>query len=155
MCTPLMVVRNGVTAQSIPEKCCAKQFLNTAPVSPRNGARHMCVGDIAMVIQQAQRHLAGMILNRPVTLAVHGEDRYKRTLAIVFSGGRDVNRAMLQAGLIDEVVIYMAPLLMGDAARGLFHLPGLERMEQRIGLEITDLRAVGQDLRITAKVERP
>jgi diaminohydroxyphosphoribosylaminopyrimidine deaminase/5-amino-6-(5-phosphoribosylamino)uracil reductase len=60
--------------------------------------------------------------------------------------------ALLQAGLIDELVIYLAPHLMGDAARGLFHLPGLERMEQRMNLDITDIRAVGEDWRITAAV---
>jgi diaminohydroxyphosphoribosylaminopyrimidine deaminase / 5-amino-6-(5-phosphoribosylamino)uracil reductase len=43
---------------------------------------------------------------------------------------------------------------MGDAARGLFCLPGLERMEQRIGLSISDIRAVGRDWRITATVKR-
>ena len=60
--------------------------------------------------------------------------------------------ALLQAGLIDELVIYMAPHLMGNAARGLFALPGLERMEQRIPLSISDIRAVGEDWRITATV---
>ena len=40
--------------------------------------------------------------------------------------------------------------VMGDGARGLFHLPGLERMEQRIGLRIDDIRAVGPDWRIIA-----
>jgi len=49
-------------------------------------------------------------------------------------------------------VVYLAPHLMGDAARGLFTLPGLERMDQRIGLSITDIRAVGEDWRITATV---
>jgi diaminohydroxyphosphoribosylaminopyrimidine deaminase/5-amino-6-(5-phosphoribosylamino)uracil reductase len=58
--------------------------------------------------------------------------------------------ALLQAGLVDELVIYLAPHLMGDAARGLFHLPGLERMEQRVKLNIKDIRAVGEDWRITA-----
>ncbi|HAJ91321.1 MAG TPA: bifunctional diaminohydroxyphosphoribosylaminopyrimidine deaminase/5-amino-6-(5-phosphoribosylamino)uracil reductase RibD [Gammaproteobacteria bacterium] len=61
--------------------------------------------------------------------------------------------ALLQAGLIDELVIYMAPHLMGDAARGLFALPGLEQMAQRIKLAINDIRAVGDDWRITAGVE--
>jgi diaminohydroxyphosphoribosylaminopyrimidine deaminase/5-amino-6-(5-phosphoribosylamino)uracil reductase len=46
----------------------------------------------------------------------------------------------------------MAPHLMGNAARGLFALPGLERMEQRIQLSISDIRAVGDDWRITAAV---
>ena len=61
--------------------------------------------------------------------------------------------AMLQAGLLDELVIYMAPHLMGNAARGLFALPGMEQMAQRIKLSITDMRAVGDDWRITATVE--
>ncbi len=59
--------------------------------------------------------------------------------------------AALQAGLLDELVIYMAPLLMGDAAQGLFHLPGLTRMAAAVPLEINDIRAVGQDWRIIAR----
>ncbi|MDH3525991.1 MAG: riboflavin biosynthesis protein RibD, partial [Gammaproteobacteria bacterium] len=50
------------------------------------------------------------------------------------------------------LVIYLAPHLMGDAARGLFALPGLERMQDRIDLDIRDIRAVGKDWRITARV---
>jgi diaminohydroxyphosphoribosylaminopyrimidine deaminase/5-amino-6-(5-phosphoribosylamino)uracil reductase len=64
--------------------------------------------------------------------------------------GATLNGALLAAGLVDELVIYLAPHLMGDAARGLFTLPGLERMEQRIELKITDIRAIGSDWRITA-----
>ncbi|MDH3559597.1 MAG: bifunctional diaminohydroxyphosphoribosylaminopyrimidine deaminase/5-amino-6-(5-phosphoribosylamino)uracil reductase RibD [Gammaproteobacteria bacterium] len=60
--------------------------------------------------------------------------------------------ALLAAGLVDELVIYLAPHLMGDAARGLFALPGLERMQDRIDLDIRDIRAVGKDWRITARV---
>jgi diaminohydroxyphosphoribosylaminopyrimidine deaminase/5-amino-6-(5-phosphoribosylamino)uracil reductase len=61
--------------------------------------------------------------------------------------------ALMQAGLLDELVIYMAPHLMGDAARGLFALPGLEQMAQRIRLSINDIRAVGDDWRITAGID--
>ena len=66
--------------------------------------------------------------------------------------GATLSGALLQAGLVDELVIYMAPHLMGDTARGLFALPGLDRMADRIQLAITDIRAVGQDWRITAVV---
>jgi diaminohydroxyphosphoribosylaminopyrimidine deaminase/5-amino-6-(5-phosphoribosylamino)uracil reductase len=62
--------------------------------------------------------------------------------------------ALLQAGLLDELVIYMAPHLMGNTARGLFALPGLEQMSQRVKLSISDVRAVGDDWRITAKIEK-
>jgi diaminohydroxyphosphoribosylaminopyrimidine deaminase/5-amino-6-(5-phosphoribosylamino)uracil reductase len=64
--------------------------------------------------------------------------------------GATLNGALLAAGLVDELVIYLAPHLLGDAARGLFSLPGLERMEQRVELSISDIRAVGKDWRITA-----
>jgi diaminohydroxyphosphoribosylaminopyrimidine deaminase/5-amino-6-(5-phosphoribosylamino)uracil reductase len=68
--------------------------------------------------------------------------------------GATLSGALLQAGLVDELVIYMAPHLMGDAARGLFALPGLEHMTDRIQLVISDVRAVGQDWRITATVKQ-
>jgi len=75
---------------------------------------------------------------------------------------REINEVMLEtgavlagsymaAGLIDELVVYIAPHLMGAGARGLLEIPGLERMQDRVNLEIMDLRQVGQDLRITAR----
>lgn len=70
---------------------------------------------------------------------------------VLIESGATLSGAMLQAGLVDELVIYMAPLLMGDGARGLLHLPGLEAMTDRVDLDITDIRAVGRDWRITAK----
>ncbi len=78
---------------------------------------------------------------------------------------REINEVMLEtgavlagsymaAGLIDELVVYIAPHLMGAGARGLLEIPGLERMQDRVDLEIVDLRQVGRDLRITAKPVR-
>ncbi len=71
---------------------------------------------------------------------------------ITVEAGATLNGALLQAGLVDEIIIYLAPLLMGDAARGLFHLPGLEAMGQSIKLQIVDMRALGNDWRITAQI---
>ncbi len=65
--------------------------------------------------------------------------------------GAKLSGALLQAQLVDEMVIYLAPHLMGDAARGLFFLPGLNEMKNRIELIFTDVRSIGQDLRITAR----
>ena len=67
--------------------------------------------------------------------------------------GNSLQDQLLKAGLVDELVIYVAPHLMGDTARGLFSLPGLARMDQRINLSISDIRAVGEDWRITATVK--
>ncbi|RUM94681.1 MAG: bifunctional diaminohydroxyphosphoribosylaminopyrimidine deaminase/5-amino-6-(5-phosphoribosylamino)uracil reductase RibD [Thiothrix sp.] len=65
--------------------------------------------------------------------------------------GATLSGALLEAGLVDEIIIYMAPLIMGDQARGLFHLPEIQTMAQRIPMRISDIRAVGNDWRITAQ----
>ncbi len=69
---------------------------------------------------------------------------------VMTEAGPTLNGALLAAGLVDQLIVYLAPHVMGDAARGLFHLPGLEHMDQRIQLQIDDVRAVGEDWRITA-----
>jgi len=61
--------------------------------------------------------------------------------------------ALLKNDLVDEIIIYMAPHIMGDDAKGLFHLPGLEKMKDRVSLKIKDVRAIGNDIRITAYPE--
>lgn len=70
---------------------------------------------------------------------------------VLLESGPTLAGAAVSAGLVDEILIYLAPHLMGDAGRGLFTLPGLDRMRDRIPLAITDVRAVGQELRITAR----
>jgi diaminohydroxyphosphoribosylaminopyrimidine deaminase/5-amino-6-(5-phosphoribosylamino)uracil reductase len=70
---------------------------------------------------------------------------------VLVEAGSKLNGALLQAGLIDELILYMAPKIMGDSAKGLFHLPNLQTMSDNVELTITDIRAVGSDWRITAK----
>jgi diaminohydroxyphosphoribosylaminopyrimidine deaminase/5-amino-6-(5-phosphoribosylamino)uracil reductase len=70
---------------------------------------------------------------------------------VLVEAGATLGGHLIAAGVVDEVVIYIAPHLMGDAARPLFHLPGLERMDQRIGLTVEEIRAVGRDWRIRAR----
>lgn len=49
--------------------------------------------------------------------------------------------ALLQAGVVDELIVYLAPKLLGDAARGLCHLPGLERLGDAPSLALVRSRA--------------
>ena len=73
---------------------------------------------------------------------------------VLLETGATLSGAMLEAGLIDELIIYMAPIVMGDNARGLFTLPGLEHMKDKIELDVLDQRMLGSDIRITAKVKQ-
>jgi diaminohydroxyphosphoribosylaminopyrimidine deaminase/5-amino-6-(5-phosphoribosylamino)uracil reductase len=72
---------------------------------------------------------------------------------VLVEAGRELNGALLQAGLVDEMVLYLAPKLHGDAARGMADLGELLRLEQRVELAWRDVRRVGDDLRITAEVK--
>ena len=51
--------------------------------------------------RKARQHLADLILNRSVDLLAYGEDRYQRTLAVLFDGQEDINLAMIRAGLAE------------------------------------------------------
>ena len=70
---------------------------------------------------------------------------------VLVETGPTLAGAALGAGLVDELVLYAAPHIMGDGGRGLFHLPALEYMRDRISLEIEDVRRVGEDLRLILK----
>ena len=59
--------------------------------------------------------------------------------------------SLLLAGLLDELIVYMAPVLLGDKARALFNLPGLDSIKDKIQFKFCDIRMVGQDFRITLK----
>lgn len=61
--------------------------------------------------------------------------------------GPILSGALLAAGLVDEVLLYIAPVLLGDAARPLFSLPPLSDMAARWQLETIEQCQVGPDLR--------
>jgi diaminohydroxyphosphoribosylaminopyrimidine deaminase/5-amino-6-(5-phosphoribosylamino)uracil reductase len=88
--------------------------------------------------------------NRVDLFALMTELAKREINEVMVEAGSQLNGALLQSGLIDELVIYMAPKIMGDSANGLFHLPDFTTMTQNIDLQITDIRAVGHDWRITA-----
>ncbi|MGF1716891.1 bifunctional diaminohydroxyphosphoribosylaminopyrimidine deaminase/5-amino-6-(5-phosphoribosylamino)uracil reductase RibD [Photobacterium chitinilyticum] len=68
--------------------------------------------------------------------------------------GAGLAGALLSAGLVDELIIYQAPKLMGSDSRGLIDLQGLTAMSQVPELDISDVRMVGPDIRITARIKQ-
>lgn len=72
---------------------------------------------------------------------------------VLVEAGSTLNGSLLRAGLADELLLYVAPQLLGDAARSMAQLGELTSLGQRINLKWQDVRQVGNDLRITVKVE--
>jgi diaminohydroxyphosphoribosylaminopyrimidine deaminase / 5-amino-6-(5-phosphoribosylamino)uracil reductase len=71
---------------------------------------------------------------------------------VLVEAGFKLNGSLLKAGVVDELVIYFAPHLLGDSARGMFNLPALEELAGRRELAVREMRQVGRDLRIVARV---
>lgn len=67
------------------------------------------------------------------------------------AGGR-LNGALLHAQLVDELLLYLAPCLLGHAASGLFGLPELQSLAGKVNLSISDLTRVGKDIRLLARM---
>ena len=72
---------------------------------------------------------------------------------LLVEAGSTLNGALLRAGLADELLLYVAPQLLGNVARSMAQLGELTSLDQRINLKWQDIRQVGEDLRITVKVE--
>lgn len=70
----------------------------------------------------------------------------------VETGGKLMG-SLVRSGVIDELVLYLAPALLGDAAQGLFAMGELLRLDEAPRVRIADVRNVGEDLRITARME--
>ncbi|MGC3873175.1 bifunctional diaminohydroxyphosphoribosylaminopyrimidine deaminase/5-amino-6-(5-phosphoribosylamino)uracil reductase RibD [Halomonas sp. GXIMD04776] len=73
---------------------------------------------------------------------------------VLLETGATLAGAMLDADLIDEMHLFVAPTLLGSEARPLFALGGMERMAQQRALQIDDIRAIGHDWRIIARPKR-
>ncbi|PSJ17833.1 bifunctional diaminohydroxyphosphoribosylaminopyrimidine deaminase/5-amino-6-(5-phosphoribosylamino)uracil reductase RibD [Nitrosomonas supralitoralis] len=71
---------------------------------------------------------------------------------VLVEAGRELNGALIEAGLVDEMIFYLAPHLLGDDARGMIKLPELTCLEQKKELKIQDVRMIGQDIRIIARL---
>lgn len=64
--------------------------------------------------------------------------------------GATLGKSLIQAGLVDELVLYLAPKIMGSDGKGLFGALGIESMQDVININIQDVRHVGPDLRLVA-----
>ena len=68
---------------------------------------------------------------------------------LLIEAGAILNGALLAENLLDELIIYMAPSILGDQGRGLFALPALHTMADKKTLHFCDVRAIGSDIKLT------
>jgi len=129
-------------------------------------ARILQGGNVMIYTARRDEQKISLLHDLGVTVMVLPDDREQvaldamlRDLAqrgcneVLVEAGNTLNGALLRAGLVDEMLLYIAPQLLGDSARGIAQLGELASLDQRIKLKWQDMRQVGNDLRITMKVE--
>lgn len=72
---------------------------------------------------------------------------------VLVEAGPTLNGALLVAGLLDELIVYLAPHVLGSGARGMFDTPELRDMQGRYGFSLLESRHVGPDLRLIYRRE--
>jgi diaminohydroxyphosphoribosylaminopyrimidine deaminase/5-amino-6-(5-phosphoribosylamino)uracil reductase len=70
---------------------------------------------------------------------------------VLVEAGPVLAGSLLATGVVDELVLYLAPCVLGDAAQPMFRLPVLTRMEDRHEFRVHDTARVGDDLRVTLR----
>jgi diaminohydroxyphosphoribosylaminopyrimidine deaminase/5-amino-6-(5-phosphoribosylamino)uracil reductase len=65
--------------------------------------------------------------------------------------GATLSGALLAGGHVDELIVYYAPCLLGNGARGMAELPVLASLDARLQFRIVDCQMIGEDLRVTAR----
>ncbi len=70
---------------------------------------------------------------------------------VLVESGPTLAGSLISEELVDELVIYQAPHIMGSETRGIALTPAWLKLDQRLMLEFTDTRRIGNDLRITAR----
>lgn len=88
---------------------------------------------------------------RPDLAAVLADLARREVNDVLVEAGSTLAGALLARELVDELVIYLAPMLLGEAARGMARLPGLEALADAPRWRWHDVRRVGPDLRLTLR----
>ncbi len=71
---------------------------------------------------------------------------------VLVEAGATLSGALIQAGLVDELIVYFAPKLLGSAARSMLELPGLDQLADHITVTIKQVDQIGPDIRLIAVI---
>ncbi len=100
-------------------------------------------------VEVSSCEMAGRAINLEALMQMLGE---KEINNLMLEAGAKLSGSMLKENLVDELVIYMAPDLLGSDARGMFLIPGLDSISEKLNMEFRDVRRVGRDMRITLQI---
>ena len=71
---------------------------------------------------------------------------------VLIESGAQLAGAFIEQDLVNELVLYQAPKLMGGDGKNLVEMPGISKLNEAKALTISDIRMVGSDIRITSQL---
>jgi len=160
------------TAAAPPLRQPLRVILDTHARVPSTARLFAASGDIVRLVGPAARTPSGASSSASGERAVHrverittdADGRLSLPAVLAWLGGEAINEvwteagptlagALLAAGLVDELVVYLAPRLLGPDARPLAHLPPLARLADAPPWRVQDMRPIGPDIRIMLRPE--
>jgi len=158
---PRLTVRDADTPRQ-PLKVLIDSRLEVDP-----GARIFEDGTVLVVAAREDRAKADALRERGAEVICIPNAQGKTELASVMrelgrrgvnelhvEAGTRLNGSLLREGCVDELLVYLAPALIGDTGRGMFALPELTALDQVVRLEMRAVERIGDDLRVLARVRR-
>lgn len=121
--------------------------------APGRAILYTCSQDAQKVAALQGEHVEIVALKqRPPDLAEVMQDLGSREInEVLVEAGATVVGSLLKLGLVDEMIIYIAPHLIGESGRGLAELPLISSMQERLGVVIEDVTVIGDDIRLRAR----
>ena len=73
---------------------------------------------------------------------------------VLIESGSQLTGAFVSQNLVNELILYQAPKLIGHDGKGLVNMPTVLQLDEAKNLEIQDMRMIGKDIRLTAMFKR-
>jgi diaminohydroxyphosphoribosylaminopyrimidine deaminase/5-amino-6-(5-phosphoribosylamino)uracil reductase len=155
---PMLNVR-GIDTPRQPQKIIVDSHLRTSPQAKvlQGGALIVCaVPDTEKQVQLEQAGAEVICLrgpNQQVDLPALMQELGRRQInELHVEAGATLNGALIAQGCVNELLLYLAPKLLGNGA-GLFNLPELTHVDQASVLQFHEISQVGDDVRILARLK--
>lgn len=163
---PKLTARDGLDGRQVQQARVA--VLDTALRMPLDAALLSGELDVTVLTSHNDRHkiealkqvgcdvvvLPKGIDNRVDLIAVKKWLASQSINSVMVEAGAALNGAMLSAGLLDELIVYMAPSILGQSARGAFDIDGLARLADKIQLNLLSAGSMGEDFKLKYQIKR-
>ncbi|KJK60051.1 DeoR faimly transcriptional regulator [Saccharothrix sp. ST-888] len=157
---PHLGLRHGVTGRApvrVVLASSANDLPSTARIWDESAPTLLALADPGAAVhlpERVERVSVPTAAGRGVDLEAVLKELHARDIhSVLVEGGPRIAGSLLAAGLVDEVIGYLAPVLLGDGPSAVADT-GIATLADRIRLDVLDVRSLGQDVRITGTPER-